>query len=108
MSAYTPIAGQLFYAYAKPQDKLIYPKAFDFGGTVTVFKHRDRSYEDDVFRAIAFDDTMVVADVLTGYFAKDSVTGPRKRLLRSHYVFSPVGPDVARALSLEVDTGSAP
>lgn len=87
MSTFTPDPGTLFYA----ESLLVFE-----GG-------RDRSFHDCVFRGVALDQRIVVADIVAG----GSYSESRRMLLRQEFAFSPVGPHVAAALGLAADVTTA-
>lgn len=95
-TAFTPEPGALFYA-----DNLrVGKQVVGFGDMATIVAHKDRSYSEVIFRALASDDRCVIAAYAFGGgygSSKDS----KKMLLRDEYRFLPVGPDVIKALGLE-------
>lgn len=104
MSKYIPTAGQLFYAESLPFERHV-QVGNPFQMTVTAVRERDRSYDNSVFRAVAVDDWLVVAERQTDRDStRDSIVPPIQRLRRADFVFRPVGPDVAKALGLAIDT----
>lgn len=100
MSAYLPTPGQLFYARAKPREVV---ERVPYSNVIQTRVVQDRSYSDDVFRAVATDDTLVVAKILTNTILSDT----QRRLPRDEFTFLPVGPDVAKALGFDIDVGAS-
>jgi hypothetical protein len=93
MSKFTPDTGTLFYA----ETTVSLTRQVGSGNTAVVTKEKDRSYCDKVLRCVAFDDRVVVADVVYGGYGKD-----RRMLVRSEFLFEPLGPGIAQALGLDV------
>ena len=93
MSTFTPDPGFLFYA----ECTRILTREIPHGDTVVTEKYREQSSDHLVFRVVAKDDRVVVADVVFG----DTYGNKRRILLRRDFKFEPVGPDVVKALGLE-------
>jgi hypothetical protein len=93
MSAFTPDPGTLFY---------VSPRWFlgggdFFGGDVKErTRAKDRSYNDKVLRCVAFDERLVVGEIVYGSSYGDS----KRVFLREEYEMFPVGPEVMQALGL--------
>lgn len=93
-----PDPGTLFYVTVKPIKRQVVLEGDVFvADTVKTVTHTDGSWRADIFRAVAKDESHLVAKKLTGY--KDDTP----YLLRiEDYVFSPVGPDVAKAMGFDL------
>lgn len=99
-STWVPAVGELFYI---KNLRMIQRTIRNEGGDViSVVQQLDKSYSDNIFRMVAADDKVFVADAIYGYKFND----PRRMLLRSEFAAEPVGPDVAAALGLQIDTRS--
>lgn len=97
MSQYTPQAGHLFYVKFNPRERIL---AGDFGAADRVVKVNDGSYRDQIFRCMAHDETHVVAIREYGGFSN----GSTYLFVREDVTFNPVGPDVVKALGLNVES----
>jgi len=95
-TVFTPDEGTLFYARSvRVLDKIVKE---EFGVLVTE-KTVDRSYSGSILKAVAHDNRMVIADIVHG--EGSHYTNKRVMLIRSDYVFEPVGPAVMDALNLK-------
>ena len=94
MNNFLPDQGTLFYADCKRT----YTQAVDAGGVTTILKNKDRSYEQTILRMLAADDRLAVAEIVYSYCYGDA--GRRVTLMLRDFEFSPVGPDVMKALEL--------
>ena len=92
---FVPDAGTLFYVTYRPRDRV--DGGFVTETVVTTFV--DRSYSDDIFKCVAKDSVLLVAEFLTRNKEKINF-----RL--DQVYFSPVGPEVLAALGL-VEEGAA-
>jgi hypothetical protein len=93
MSKFTPDLGMLFYA----DSTAAYMRQIGSGDTAVELKEKDLRYCDKVLRCVAADDRTVIANVVWG----ESHGAARRMLLRSEYVFQPLGPGIAQALGLD-------
>jgi hypothetical protein len=73
------------------------------GFTTTVYKSMDCSYNSSIFRMVASDSRMLVADEVYEY-QRVRENPKRVTLLRSDYEIHPIGPDVVKALGLDDGT----
>lgn len=94
MSKYVPIRNDFFYVSIPARSKDVE----QMDGTVTTIVTEDRSYREDIFQAISFDDTHMLAKRVYGGWMNDKPHLFRK----SDYVFSPVGPFILDSLGLKV------
>jgi hypothetical protein len=97
MSQYTPLKDQFFYITFKPREKVVHGEMFGADKVITV---RDGSYRGDIFRCIATDDTHIVAQRAYGGWSNDKPY----LFVREDATFSPVGPDVMKALGITFAT----
>ena len=89
---YVPNPNDLFYVQFKPYQKAVNER---FGDTKVIWQ-RDNSYDTDVFKCVAVDDTMIVAIKLTGYQFSD-----KPHVFRRNKIdISPVSPDILKAIGL--------
>lgn len=94
--SFIPSSGDLFYIACKPRKRVIGGGIFDTAGTERVVEIQDNSYSGHIFRCIACDDYALVGEQKHGgYGSKEPYT-----FVLSQYTFSPVGPEVVRALGL--------
>ena len=93
MTTFTPDVGTIFYATAVPQERVHEDR---LSGTVTVTKHRDRSYGGAVFECRALDNKMILARAR--HYEHSYTPDKIYKFLRQEWTFEPVGPEVAALL----------
>ena len=93
---FIPDPGSLFYTAVKPRLRQVVEGSAFTETKIRTVAEQDGSYQEDIFKCIARDDTHMVAERLTGYHG-----GDKKYLFRiDGYIFNPVGPTVAAAMGL--------
>lgn len=102
IAPYIPRKGHLFYLSTKPREITVQKPGST--GTTTVERYKvgeDHSYSNAIFRCEASDQTVVVGKVVVPLNYPDQHQGFLFRI--NHYLFQPVGPEVARHYQLEVN-----
>lgn len=95
---FVPNTGDLFYCAKRPL-KSQHVVREDFGNErVATVVSTDHSYSTDVFKCVARDDTLIIAERFTG-MNFSSASPVRFRI--SHWTYDPVGPEVRRYLIQE-------
>lgn len=90
---WNPAKGELFYLRFNPRQQLIND---EFGTATMVVLHQDSSYKTDIFRMIASDESLVVAEKLTDIYN----AGHKYTFATDRITMLPVSPQVANALEI--------
>ena len=100
MSKWTPVKGELFYAVCT---RVSYKESVDPGSGLPVLLkvQTDRSWQGAIFRMVASDDRMVVAEYAYGDLGQ-SLANQTITLVRNDFDLQPVGPAVVAALGLKL------
>lgn len=93
MNNFTPDVGVLFYA-VNTTHRVVEGRS---GGVDVLERVRDVGNDNKIFRCVAVDDRMIVADVVYG----DCYGRTRRTLIRQDIKAVPVGPEVRAALGIE-------